>query len=85
MITILESILNKYKDESFLTLTGFDDCILGVDEVDLKLIYSKTKILGKLMSDNVTTELDAIEYYNFNILGSYVGEQTPIFLDDYYE
>jgi hypothetical protein len=25
--------------------------------------------------------LEAIEYYEFNILGSYLGERTPIFLD----
>jgi hypothetical protein len=28
------------------------------------------------------SESEAIEYYDYNIAGSYVGENTPIFLDD---
>jgi hypothetical protein len=27
-------------------------------------------------------ELDAIEYFDFNVSGAYVGEKTPIWVDD---
>ena len=27
---------------------------------------------------------DAIEYFDFNVRGSYVGEKTPIWCDDMY-
>ena len=29
------------------------------------------------------SEEDALEYYQFNILGGYFGEQNPVFLVDY--
>ena len=32
-----------------------------------------------LMADG-TSEEDALEHFNFNIIGGYVGERTPIFL-----
>lgn len=29
------------------------------------------------------TEEEAIEYFEYNILGSYMGENTPVFLEDH--
>jgi hypothetical protein len=61
-------------------LDGFDDAIIGVAErIDLVAVcYDYAKIIAQLMQD--MTEEDAIEYFDFNILGAYVGEHTPIFL-----
>jgi hypothetical protein len=67
--------------EGAVLLEGFDDCILGISEQfgeDVRVIYSKEKILDKL-SEEMTVE-EAIEFYEFNILGGYFGEQNPIFL-----
>lgn len=67
--------------EGAILLDGFDDCIIGISEQfgeDVRVIYSKEKILDKL-SEEMTIE-DAVEYYEYNILGGYFGEQNPIFL-----
>ena len=58
------------------------------------LIYSKTKIINHLASellvgrnavnDNEDRELTfemAIEYFEYNIIGAYMGPNTPIFLE----
>jgi hypothetical protein len=73
-------MLNEYAEGAIL-LDGFDDCILGISEQfgeDVRVVYSKEKILDKL-SEEMTVE-EAVEFYEFNILGGYFGEQNPIFL-----
>lgn len=64
-----------------LMADGFDDAILGItnrcgDDSLIAYDYDKcVKILQKEMSYE-----DAVEYMEFNIVGSYVGEGTPIFI-----
>ena len=76
----LNDIIEKYPDEEFLSADGFEDAILGVDESSMRLIYSKSKCLNILMKDMGYE--DAIEYFDFNVSGSYVGKKTPIWCDD---
>ena len=76
----LESILEKYPDEKFLKADGFDDAILGVDESSMRLIYSISKCIDILMED--MSDEDALEHFYYNVSGSYMGEQTPIWCDD---
>lgn len=69
--------------EGAIILEGFDDCILGISEEfgnGPRLIYSKHKIIQKLMI-GINYE-EALDYYYYNILGGYFGEQNPIFLLD---
>ena len=66
-----------------LKLDGFDDCYLGVGESygeQPALIYDQQKIIEQLKKDGMSDE-EAQEYYEFNILGSYLGEKMPIFLN----
>jgi len=64
-----------------LTLDGFDEAIIGiVERIDLLVVcYDKQKILKILSRD--MSEMQALEYYEFNILGAYMGEATPVYLD----
>ena len=41
--------------------------------------YDQDLVMEILMADG-TSEEDALEHFNFNIIGGYVGERTPIFL-----
>lgn len=82
----MENILNEINEsaEGSIILDGFDDAIIGITEEfgkEPRILYSKDKILEILTSDNHMDILEAIEYYEFNILGSYLGERSPIFLD----
>ena len=81
---MLNEILEKYGDEEFLKCDGFDDAIIGVDENEYRLIYSKKHIIEILLDEEMTYE-DALEHYNYNILDCYMGEKTPIFCDDEFE
>ena len=71
------------KKASLLKLDGFDECYLGIGETygeHPALIYDYGKIIEQLQQDAMSQE-EAEEYFEFNILGSYVGEKMPIFLN----
>ena len=58
---------------------GFDDCILGYEK-DGRVIYSIEEIIATLMERDGMSEEEAIEFFDFNIEGAYVGEYTPIYM-----
>ena len=65
-----------------LKADGFDDAILGLgrrcSQPDL-LVYDVDKCVAILMKDGMTDE-EAMEYFEYNVVGSWMGEGTPIFL-----
>lgn len=79
-ISYIEAILDEYPSEHFLKADGFDDAIIGVDENSMRLIYSVSKCIEILMND--MNREDAVEYFYYNIHGSYLGEKTPIWCFD---
>ena len=81
-MSILSDILDYYSDEEFLTADGFDDCVVGVDCRSMRLIYSETLILESLVLQGMSVE-EAIEHYEYNIQGAYMGEKTPIYLTSF--
>jgi hypothetical protein len=73
-------MLNEYA-EGAIILDNFDDCIIGISEQfgeGNRIVYSKDMIIKKLCEE--MSEEEALEYYDYNILGGYFGEQNPIFL-----
>ena len=82
---MLEEIIEYYPDETFLKADGFDSAVIGVEIGEpMRLIYSVTKIIEILITEDEMSMEDALEHFEFNIRGSYVGEQTPIWCDDMY-
>jgi hypothetical protein len=77
---VIENIIEKYPNESFLKPDGFDEALIGVDIKSMRLVYSVSKCIQILSKD--MNEIDAIEYFYFNVSGAYVGEKTPIWVDD---
>lgn len=61
---------------------GFDDAIIGLGCCfdSYKVIYDKKKII-EILEENMSYE-EALEFFEFNILGSYVGKETPVFLEN---
>ena len=44
-------------------------------------LYDYDKCIMVLMNDNNWNKEEAIEWFNFNTIGSWVGEDTPIFVN----
>lgn len=68
-------------DESTLLMDGFEDAFIGFSRRindPLLAVYSWEKMVEVLMTRDGMDYDEATEYIDFNCLGAYVGEQTPI-------
>ena len=74
----LEQILNDFPDDNYLYPTGYEDCVVGLEYESNVLIMDANKILDKLVTEEGMDELDAQEYFDYNIAGS-KGEGYPIY------
>ena len=77
---MLQDIIDQYADEQILIADGFDEAVIGIDEREMRVVYSVRKCIEILTRD--MSEEDAIEHYNYNVSGAYVGEKTPIWCYD---
>jgi hypothetical protein len=69
--------------EGAVILDGLDDAIIGIVEEfgnGPRILYSRNKIIEILCQREGMSYEEAEEFYGFNILGLYAGEQNPIFL-----
>ena len=74
------------EDEEALIANGFDEAIIGITfGANMITVYSVKKIIDILMEEDEMSFSDAIEHFEYNIGGSYVGEKTPIFVYDIQE
>ena len=71
-------------DPDILLADGFEDALIGYGTHFAYgvAIYSKAKCLEILMQRDGMTDEEALEFFEFNVSGAYVGENTPVFLDD---
>ena len=62
---------------------GFDQAIVGSSisafNREQVAIYDYKGCIAVLMKD--MSEEDAVEYFQYNVIGSWVGEDTPIFIN----
>jgi hypothetical protein len=69
-------------DPNTLYADGFEDALTGLGWQHTKLIavYDYKKCVEILMTREEMTHEEAIEWMEFNVVGSYAGEYTPIFM-----
>lgn len=73
-------------DSEALVIDGHDEAIIGIAQQftnDPLVAYSMTKILDGLVAMGMSHE-EAMEYFSFNIQGAWMGEGTPIIVDDFH-
>lgn len=64
--------------EDAVIADGFDDAIIGITTNGI-VAYSYKKCIKILVNQGM--ELDeAVEYFEYNVDGAYVGENTPIYI-----
>ncbi len=66
-----------------MKMVGYDDCIVGVADTfgaPTRIVYDRDEVIKKLMKRDGMTQEEAYEYHEFNQVGAYVGEGTPIFM-----
>ena len=70
-------------NEDALILEGFDEAIIGLAErINLGPVvaYDVNKIYEILMNKHNMSCEEAIEYFNFNIIGAWMGDFTPVYI-----
>lgn len=77
----LEELLDNHPDVEFLLVDGFDDAIVGVDNNIERLVYDYEYMVSMLMMHDGMERGDAIEHLEYNVVNSYVGEKTPIYIN----
>ena len=69
-------------DEDTLTMPEYEDALVGMCLQFGRpgvALYDYTKVIANLMSTGMSYE-DAVEFFDFNIIGAWVGEYTPAFV-----
>lgn len=78
-----QACLELIGDESELMFAdGHDDAILGIVERDgiALVVYDTAKIIKRLRTRDRLSYDEAEEFFEYNIGGAFMGEQTPLFL-----
>ena len=73
--------------EGALLADGFEDALVGYGyQFNYPIaVYSRKGCINILMNDGIMDYEEATEYFDFNVAGAYVGESTPVFLDDEFD
>ena len=72
----------EYNEEA-LICDGFDEAIMGVAErINLGPVaaYNVEKVLEILIERDGMDYAEALEYFEFNIKGAWMGDFTPVFI-----
>jgi hypothetical protein len=83
MTTVEADKLLKEREESVVFADGLEKAFIGIGYQfnDPIAIYSKSKTIQCFIKEGMDEE-QALEYFDYNVVGAYVGEATPIFLED---
>jgi hypothetical protein len=76
-------ISDQYPDLLVMDPEYLDAAIIGVaTRIGLEAVcYDTSKVVKLLMKHDKMSYEDAVEYMDFNMKGSWVGEHTPVFLE----
>lgn len=90
--------IKELSNDPILLADGYEDCIIGLGWQFNKpfIVYSKNKIIAKLAAEFEASRdesfpfdgeerdfvSEAEEYFSFNIQGAWLGNGTPIYVDE---
>lgn len=67
--------------DNLILADGFDEAFIGVSDRDgLVAVYSINKCIEILKKRDEMTTLEAEEFMEFNVINTYFGPKTPIFI-----
>lgn len=72
----------EHLDPEPIMFDGLDAAIIGVMDrfgTPSVVLYDVDKVIGLLMDRDGMSHEEAVEFFEFNIIGAFVGETTPAF------
>jgi hypothetical protein len=79
---MIEDLKELLIENKCLLADGFDEALIGItDNGNNVAVYDSRKCIEILMErDDMSTD-DACEFFLYNVIGSYVGDKTPVFVN----
>jgi len=79
-----EEVLERLSEinENAIVLDDFKDALIGYTQnsfFSAVAVYDVEKCISMLIEQGMTPE-NAVEYFDYNVLGAYFGEHSPIFV-----
>ena len=76
--------MTDYRTAAPLAADGLEDALIGTgwQFIQALMVYSVKKVLEILMARDGMSYEEAREFFEFNIVGAYVGPGTPVFVED---
>ena len=76
-----EQLMEILADEECLTADGFEDALVGCTYgVNVVAVYDINKMIEVLIEEGIEYD-DAVEFLDYNVVGAYVGEKTPQYIN----
>ena len=76
-----EHLMEILEEEECLTADGFDDALVGCTYgANVIAVYDINKMVEILMEEGTDYE-DAVEFLDYNVVGAYLGEKTPLYIN----
>ena len=57
----------------------FADAFVGVVD-DSIAVYEREKVIEVFMNRDGMSDIEAVEWFDYNVQGAYMGEQTPLYI-----
>lgn len=77
-----EELVEEAGNPDILFADGFDDALIGYIEIaggNTVALYDYGICIEKLIHRDGMSEEEAVDFFYYNVVGSYVGEHTPAF------
>jgi len=76
-----EHLMEMLAEEECLTADGFDAALVGCTYgLNVVAVYDINKMIEILIEEGMEYE-DAVEHLDYNVVGAYVGEKTPQYIN----
>lgn len=76
----IDIFAERYPELELLKVDGFDGAVVGVELSTERVVYDVDLMTDILIQEGME-EMDAIDYLHYNVFNAYVGEKTPIYIN----
>lgn len=80
---LIIELYSGHDDEGILFADGLDGAIIGFEPNSFRVVYSRSKVVDILAEDMDGNLEEASDFAEYNTFAAYVGERTPIWVDDF--
>lgn len=76
-------IIEHYADtDNILFADGLDEAIIGFEPNLWRVVYSRNRCIEIIAAEGMSTE-DALDYLEYNTFNTYMGDNTPLWVEDF--